>query len=240
MRTLGFGALLVLACALALRVASATVVTIDFTGNVENVYDEGLLDGSVSIGTPFHVRVVYDDAASPEYADAGNRTATWSFSTPPFECSMTVGNYSMIPGPDYAGDSGPSDFHVQLAEGGGADDYNIAASGARVLSGVLGGALPVRSGFYASLHSSPGTALDDYLDLASVPLILGAWANNEYSPVIGAEFYQLTASDEDPPGLYASIGGRIAALEYSVPEPPASATAIAFLLASFMIRRRCA
>jgi len=222
----------IFACSLLIGFQSdAAVLTLDVTGAISDFGDDSaILDGSISLGTPFHMHVVYDEAESPYFVQG--HESDWIFTVPPGQISLSVGNYSVAAGSVSDDPTLPIGFGVYLFDdvAGGNDSYAISASGP-----VSGGAGAVFATFGLLLYDSNGTALG-VPGLSGVPFSLEPWDV--------AHSVELVLSDSNQPGSReATMHGQIQQLQQlnpqGVPEPASGVLSAAVLAAlGFAARAR--
>src|SRR5262245_1975041 len=106
--------------------AVAVFIQLDVTGIVDGVSDEGILDGSVAPGTPFHASILYDRDASP--ANTSLSSADWAMLTPPAALTFEFGNYVATPAPAFGDPVEDKGFRIFVLDAvQGVDDFLISA-----------------------------------------------------------------------------------------------------------------
>jgi hypothetical protein len=220
--------------------ASAGVVTLDFTGTVYSIRDDtALLDGSISLGSPFHLHFVYDETVAPydshPYVPGATLTlSSWNLSTAPSEMSFAVGTYTVAVAPLPGDPTNPSYLGVTVFDDSPSspvhnpDTYQIATIAPL-------GSLTAR--VFATLVDSTATAITSPTQLSSISFDFDSWDPWSGGPVGStAQIFFSDPGSSDP----AAVFGRIENIGVSrVPEPPfASLAAIALALFGAGVRAR--
>ena len=214
--------------------AFAAIVTLDFTGSVYSIDDRGFgLDGSISVGTPWHIQVVYDESAAPSGTTVYSPTlagASWMFTAPPNEMTFAVGSYTGLAGP-LGNPTDPTVFEVGLTDGSGgqSDGYSVAAFGP--VTSASGNA---HANFTAGMIDSTGSALSS-LQLASVPFDLASW--DPWS-VNGSWSRGQIILQDDSSGAEAAITGRLEHIAVDRVPEPGTALFVAAPFAALRVRTR--
>jgi len=101
--------------------ARASTITVQASGTWQSANDkDGLLDGSVGVGTPFVLTFRYDDGSSGTDTPGGGRT--YDFPAGSFELSLATGHYVFSVKPTSAAS-------LDISSGGTSDSIAVLAYG---------------------------------------------------------------------------------------------------------------
>jgi len=196
-------------------VARAAPLQISFEGVISDFEDpDGVLDGSVGVGTPFSGSVSFDSSAAD--SNPSPNEGEFAFALPPYALAFAVGNYALVP----SAELGVSTVSVLPFPG---DAVIFAPRGGASVSGPL--SLPVDGVTFNFRYDDPnGTTLSS-TDLADVPFALASW------PRVSVLFGIDVLFDPDLGDINSAfMGGAVTSLSI-VPE----ASALVLLVASGLV-----
>ena len=185
--------------------ARAATIQIDFSGTVTTFEDDGALDGSIGVGTPFSGSVTFDPSASD--TNAALDVGTYDFPVPPNALSFTAGSYTVTSLLSFGVDT--------VVDAGGLDpgDHVIFQTSSDVsLSGTLSAELDGLAFNFRYGDPDGGTLTSDAL--GDVPFGLAGW------PSVEIVFIVDVFDSETNESATAVVSGPVTSLSV-VPEPSA-------------------
>lgn len=207
----------ILAVLLSVTPASATLLQVDFSGVIDEVFDGAsnpLFQGTIAVGTPFSGQFVYDDALAP--SSTTPTAALHDVLTPPGSFAAALAGYVM---------QADGLYEIQVQNGVG-DAYRASAD-ADVTSGSFGG-----SGSLSNVAFS--ILLEDYLTATALSSTVLADASLDLADWVTARFaFEVVDASFD----FATARGPITSLTVTIIPEPATALLLALGCAALAARR---